>query len=78
MSDPGDEDCRIAATGASCEHGYFVEPYIARRLRARARTHFELHLFACEHCLRAVELEHLIKRVVSDFANVAQISRSWH
>jgi hypothetical protein len=74
MPNPGDEDCQIAGDVA-CEHGHFIAPYVARRLQARTLTEFELHLFACEPCLRAVEFELFVKREISDFA---QFSRSWH
>jgi hypothetical protein len=74
---PGDEDCPIACDVA-CEHGRFIAPYVARRLQARTLTEFELHLFACEHCSRAVEFELFVKRTISDFAKFAQFSRSWH
>jgi hypothetical protein len=64
--------------GSSCEQVRLIEPYVSRRLRANASALFELHLFACERCLRAVEFELLVKRVVADSTKFAQFSRSWH
>ena len=64
--------------GSRCEQVRLIEPYVSRRLQVRAQTLFELHLFSCERCLRAVEFELLVKRVVGDSAKFAQFSRSWH
>lgn len=64
--------------GSSCEQVRFIEPYVSCRLRLGAQTRFELHLFSCERCLRAVEFELLVKRAVADFAKFADFSRSWH
>jgi hypothetical protein len=73
-----DEDTVFHRYGSSCEEVRLIEPYVTRRLRVRAQTRFELHLFSCERCLRAVEFELLVKRVIADFAKFAQFSRSWH
>ena len=64
--------------GSSCEQVRLIEPYVTRQLRVRSQTRFELHLFSCERCLRAVEFELVVKRAVADFAKFAQFSRSWH
>ena len=64
--------------GSSCEEVRLIEPYVRRRLRGQAQTRFEIHLFSCERCLRAVEFELLVKRAVADFAKFAQFSRSGH
>jgi hypothetical protein len=64
--------------GSRCEQVRLIEPYVSRRLQGRAQTLFEIHLFSCERCLRAVEFELLVKRMVGDFAKFAQFSRSWH
>jgi hypothetical protein len=64
--------------GSRCEQVRLIEPYVSRRLQVRVQTRFELHLFSCERCLRAVEFELLVKRAVGDFAKFAQFSRSWH
>ncbi len=34
---------------------------------------FELHLFSCERCLRAVEFELLVKRAVGDLRKIRSI-----
>ncbi len=73
-----DEDCRVEVQPLSCDQVHLIEPYITRQLRVRTQTQFELHLFSCEHCLRAVEFELLVKRAVADLAKFAQFSRSWH
>jgi hypothetical protein len=75
---PDDEDCRVEVEMLSCDQVHLIEPYVTRQLRVRTQTQFELHLFACEHCLRAVEFELLVKRAVADLAKFAQFSRSWH
>lgn len=77
-SKPGDDDCRLELDGMCCDQVRLIEPYVSRRLRARTQTQFELHLFSCEHCQRAVEFELLVERVATDFAKFAQFSRSWH
>ncbi len=64
--------------GTNCEQVRLIEPYVSHRLRLGAQTAFELHLFACERCLRAVEFELFVKRAVSDITKFAQFSRSWH
>ena len=64
--------------GSTCEQVLLIEPYVCRRLATQAQTRFELHLFSCERCLRAVEFELFVKRAVSDFSKFAQFSRSWH
>jgi hypothetical protein len=64
--------------GSACDQVRLIEPYISRSLQMCAESRFELHLFSCERCLRAVEFELLVKRVVGDFAKFAQFSRSWH
>jgi hypothetical protein len=64
--------------GSVCEQVRLIEPYIGRRLALRARAHFELHLFSCERCLRAVEFELLVKRALADCSKFAHFSRSWH
>jgi hypothetical protein len=63
---------------SACEQVRFIEPYVCRSLRPRAKTRFERHLFMCERCLHAVEFELFVKRAVADFAKFAQFSRSWH
>ena len=73
-----DDDRMFHQYGSVCEQVFLIEPYVCRRLQERARTEFELHLFSCERCLRAVEFELFVKRAVSDFAKFAQFSRSWH
>ena len=73
-----DEEHAFHLYGSWCEQVRLIEPYVSRRLQDQARTRFELHLFACERCLRAVEFELLVKRVVGDSAKFAQFSRSWH
>jgi hypothetical protein len=64
--------------GSTCEEVRLIEPYVSCRLRAPAQTQFELHLFSCERCLRAVEFELFVKRAVADSTKFAQFSRSWH
>ena len=64
--------------GSACEQVRLIEPYVSRQLDVRGQTRFELHLFSCERCLRAVEFELLVKHVVADCAKFAQFSRSWH
>lgn len=64
--------------GSSCEQVLLIEPYVCRRLAMRAQAHFELHLFSCERCLRAVEFELFVKWAVEDSTKFAQFSRSWH
>jgi hypothetical protein len=64
--------------GSTCEQVRLIEPYVSRRLHVRAQTEFELHLFSCERCLRAVEFELFVKRAVSDITKFAEFSRSWH
>jgi len=73
-----DEEHTFHLYGSRCEQVRFIEPYVSSRLQVRAQTRFELHLFSCERCLRAVEFELLVKRAVGDFAKFAQFSRSWH
>jgi hypothetical protein len=73
-----DEEHTFHLYGSRCEQVRMIEPYVSRRLQVRAQTRFELHLFSCERCLRAVEFELLVKRAIGDFAKFAQISRSWH
>jgi hypothetical protein len=73
-----DDDHVFYLYGSSCEQVRLIEPYVSRRLAVGPQTQFELHLFACERCLRAVEFELLVKRAVSDCAKFAQFSRSWH
>jgi hypothetical protein len=74
----GDDEYAFHLYGSRCEQVRLIEPYVSRRLQVQARTHFELHLFSCERCLRAVEFELLVERVVGDSAKFAQFSRSWH
>jgi hypothetical protein len=74
----GDEEYLPNLDGTSCAQGHLIGSYVARRLRVRTQTQFELHLFSCEHCLRAVEFELLVQRAVADFARFAHFSRSWH
>jgi hypothetical protein len=64
--------------GSSCRQVRLIEPYVSRRLDVQTQTRFELHLFSCERCLRAVEFELLVKHAVADCAKFAQFSRSWH
>jgi hypothetical protein len=73
-----DEEHAFHLYGSSCDQVRLIEPYVSRRLQLGAQTLFELHLFSCERCLRAVEFELLVKRVVGDSAKFAQFSRSWH
>ena len=73
-----DEEYAFHLYGSRCEQVRLIEPYVSRRLEVRARTLFELHLSTCERCLRAVEFELLVRRVVGDSAKFAQFSRSWH
>jgi hypothetical protein len=73
-----DEEHTFQLYGSRCEQVRLIEPYVSRRLQVRAQTGFELHLFSCERCLRAVEFELLVKRAIGDFAKFAQFSRSWH
>jgi hypothetical protein len=73
-----DDDRVFHLYGSSCEQVHLIEPYVSRSLRVLAQNQFELHLFSCERCLRAVEFELLVKRAVSDCAKFAQFSRSWH
>ena len=73
-----DEDRAFHLYGSRCEQVRLIEPYVGRRLQVRTQTWFELHLFFCERCLRAVEFELLVKRAIGDFARFAQFSRSWH
>lgn len=73
-----DEEYAFHLYGSRCEQAHLIEPYVSRRLQVQARTLFELHLFSCERCLRAVEFELLVKSVVGDSAKFAQFSRSWH
>ena len=64
--------------GSCCEQMRLIEPYVSRMLHEREQTRFELHIFSCERCLRAVEFELFVKHAVSDCAKFAQFSRSWH
>ena len=73
-----DDEYAFHLYGSRCEQVRLIEPYVSRRLQVQAQTRFELHLFSCERCLRAVEFELLVKRVVGDSAKFAQFSRSWH
>jgi len=73
-----DEERVYHLYGSRCEQVRLIEPYVSRRLQVQAQTRFELHLFSCERCLRAVEFELLVKRMVGDSAKFAQFSRSWH
>ena len=73
-----DEEHAFHLYGSWCEQVRLIEPYVSRRLEVQARARFELHLFSCERCLRAVEFELLVERVVGDSAKFAQFSRSWH
>ena len=72
-----DEQCAFLY-GSTCEQVRLIEPYVSCRLHSGVQTRFELHLFSCERCLRAVEFELLVKRAVADFAKFAHFSRSWH
>jgi hypothetical protein len=78
LNSGSDEDRTFRLYGSRCEQVRLIEPYVSRRLQVRAQTRFELHLFSCERCLRAVEFELLVKRAIGDFAKFAQFSRSWH
>jgi hypothetical protein len=73
-----DEEHAFHLYGSRCEQVRLIEPYVSRRLRVQTQIRFELHLFSCERCLRAVEFELLVKRAIGDFAKFAQFSRSWH
>jgi hypothetical protein len=73
-----DDDHAFRVYGSNCEQVRLIEPYVSRRLRVRAQNEFELHLFYCERCLRAVEFELFVKRAVSDITKFAEFSRSWH
>lgn len=74
----GDDEYVFRIYGSTCAQARLIEPYVSRRLRMRAQTEFELHLFSCERCLRAVEFELFVKRAVSDITKFADFSRSWH
>ena len=74
----GDDEYAFHLYGSRCEQVRLIESYVSRRLQVHARTRFEIHLFSCERCLRAVEFELLVERVVGDSAKFAQFSRSWH
>jgi hypothetical protein len=74
----GDDEHVFNLYGSTCAEVRLIEPYVSCRLRAGAQTQFELHLFSCERCLRAVEFELFVKRAVADFTKFAQFSRSWH
>ena len=78
LSSGSDEERTFHLYGSRCEQVQLIEPYVSRSLQVLAQTRFELHLFSCERCLRAVEFELLVKRAVGDFAKFAQFSRSWH
>ena len=78
LSSGRDEEHTFHLYGSLCGQVRLIEPYVGRRLQVRTQTRFELHLFSCERCLRAVEFELLVKRVVGDFEKFAQFSRSWH
>jgi hypothetical protein len=78
LNSGGDEEHVFHLCGSRCEQVRLIEPYVSRRLQVRVQTWFELHLFSCERCLRAVEFELLVKRAIGDFAKFAQFSRSWH
>jgi hypothetical protein len=78
LNSGSDEDHTFRLYGSRCEQVRLIEPYVSLRLQVRAQTRFELHLFSCERCLRAVEFELLVKRAIGDFAKFAQFSRSWH
>jgi hypothetical protein len=73
-----DEEHTFHLYGSRCDQVRLIEPYVSRCLQVLAQTQFELHLFSCERCLRAVEFELLVKRALGDFAKFAQFSRSWH
>ena len=73
-----DQERMFHLYGSCCEQMHLIEPYVSRRLRERAQVRFELHIFSCERCLRAVEFELFVQHVVSDCAKFAQFSRSWH
>ena len=75
LPDPGDEELQA---DAACMQDRCIEQYVTRRLHARTQREFELHLFACERCLNAVEFELLVKRAISDCTRFAEFSRSWH
>jgi hypothetical protein len=75
---PCDEGCLHNLGGAACAPVQLIEPYVSRQLRVRTQTQFELHPFSCEHCLRAVEFELIVKRAIADWAGVARFSRSLH
>jgi hypothetical protein len=74
----GDDEHVFRVYGSTCEQVRLIEPYVSRRLPVRAQTEFELHLFYCERCLRAVEFELFVKRAVSDITKFAEFSRSRH
>ena len=78
LSSGGDEEHTFHLYGSRCEQVRLIEPYVSRRLQVRVQNRFEVHLFSCERCLRAVEFELLVRRVVGDSAKFAQFSRSWH
>ena len=78
LNSGGEEEHIFHLYGSRCEEVRLIEPYVSRRLQVRVQTWFELHLFSCERCLRAVEFELLVKRAIGDFAKFAQFSRSWH
>jgi hypothetical protein len=73
-----DEDHTFRVYGSRCEQVRLIEPYVSSQLQLRTQTRFELHLFSCERCLRAVEFELFVKRAIGDLAKFAQFSRSWH
>jgi hypothetical protein len=77
-STSGAEDRRLELERMCCDQEHLIEPYVSRTLHAWTQTQFELHLFSCERCLRAVEFELLVKRAAADSAKFALFSRSWH
>ena len=75
---PGEEESRKVEHEAPCAYRDLIELYIARNLSIQELEDFELHLFKCTSCLKAIEFELTVQRMTSDFAKSAEISRSWH
>jgi hypothetical protein len=65
------------ARNGACIYAAWIELYLARRLDELLSSVLELHLFACERCLEALELER--RRCGHDrIPQLHFMSRSWH
>ncbi len=49
-----------------CECAHLVDSYVWSCLAADTQKAFELHLMDCAPCLRAVELERLLRRAIRE------------